>query len=68
MQRRVSKEAALAWAARDEEVSRLRAALREVREAAHEYLNELDIEGRMRDGTPRLNGALGAAFNVLHPV
>lgn len=50
----------------DDENKRLRHALTELYEAAHDYLNAVDARGRMRAGTPRLNAALAAADEALH--
>lgn len=44
----------------------LREALHELYETAHDLLNAPDPDGRMAAGTPRLNAALGRAFEALH--
>ena len=66
-------DATLAYLARQEEavrwlgaeIDRLRATLRELYEAAHDHLNVVDDTGLMAEGTPRLNAALGRAFEAL---
>ena len=51
----------------EDENVRLRNALEELYGATHGYLNQTNGRGRVRAGTPRLNGALAEAFIALHP-